>query len=168
VNVIDIRKMIEDRIESTHPQNAILEFLAERQGQKVDKRLIAKLQESIDKSIKYIRGFPGTAIEWGGYGSNGGLMGGCLVLSYNTKNVMINTAFIEENNPPYFAGVKKRNEERRKALDKPEDIAKLEEAIEQFVEAARVIKSLCDYGNTFNADQYSIKEEIEKMTGVEF
>jgi hypothetical protein len=145
VFVIDLIAAIENQRKPTEPQRTILRVLKERfEGKMLTKRVIEALREATgDDSIRDIRQYGHTEIEWGNYrygGSSKAANAGMLSIARCEKNVYINTSEIRDMNHFYFEGTDFVNAQIDRILSMPEAVSDLASDIEAY----RVAKAILD------------------------
>jgi hypothetical protein len=157
-----IAQIITARIEPLEPQTSILKFLQEQNGKRLTNPVIAKLREVCNDETIHLRQAGGmTSIGWG-YEQSGQRTGSLLV-SYKTKNVVIDAEFVEEKNPAYFSAARERNHRRSLAVKDTKGCAELEATIHTLLAAQKKLDEFFAFGTHFEQDKFAIR----KAFGVE-
>ena len=169
VAVGEVRDMIASHVEDDETPEAVLAIFKQHDGKQFTKRLLAKLPGGEERwRIGQTAGM--TSLETWDYCRSGGRQGSHFLVAYETKNVEIDAAFLEERNPAQFSARRERNAERKARLADPESLTLLADRIsavraarEQLAAAEAALEELSGYGKAFGADQY----EIEALSGKE-
>ena len=141
-----IVQIIKDGIEPTEPVDTILRVLRENDGKRFDKRFLAKLQEQVpDYELRDNRNYGMTQLE---YKISGKMIAKpgmeisthSLLISYETKNVVIDADKIREKNPAYFEARDERNRQRHNLLADAKDFDALANASNAFAEAKKKLQ----------------------------
>lgn len=155
-----IKQVIESRIESTEPQNTILQFFRDNAGKRITKLHIQKLREITGEEISLNKSYGMTHLEWGGYSISRGRSGGRLLLSHSTTNVVIDPDVMVNQNIAYFSALEERNTKRHENLSSSK-IEALAKAIEAYKLAKKELGSqIEDF-----VDDYAIFEEFDLKWG---
>ena len=166
-----VRSIIESSIEPLSPQADILAFLFVHDGKRLDKRLLAKLNEAVPgHNIRTHQIASMTSLHWGNYGRAevhqvGEDRGGSLLIAYRLTDVRIDAAWVEEHNAAYFSAAVARNEKRAAALANPQAIDDLERTLATFIEAKAKLNKAFEYGAPFATDGYTIQKAYNVNLG---
>ena len=137
------RDKLECDMEPNEPMQTILEVLKENNGKLLTKKIVDKIKDRIDcDSLAISRLYGMTHIVWHGSSEIGQRKDFYqILLSYNEKNVYIDSNFVEEKNGWCFRAREQRNKKRKELLDStfPE---RLDEAILSVKNAASQLKKL--------------------------
>lgn len=157
-----VTQIIEANIEPAEPMATMLEFLRGIDGKRLTKIHRDKLRQLLDDETIYVSHRAGmTHIEWGTYTERReGTGGGSLLVSYATKNVVVDAAWIEEKNICYFEAREDRNEKRRQMLSDGPRIAKIEKAIADYNKAKRALDDVLDTNDFAWPDSINIRKEL--------
>lgn len=161
---IDVRKIIEDSIEPTEPQDTILRVLRtefegktiSRTSHKTNARIAARLREATglhDLGISHLGDMP--RINWGPFGNQQ-----WLILGYDPA-VTINTEWIQKENASCFEALSRRNTERRQLLDNLILLDEIGETIAEYIQAKRSIDRLLQY-----EDLSVVRYDLERAAGL--
>jgi hypothetical protein len=160
---INLATMIREKMESREPQDTILSCLRQKNGKRLDQRVIKWLQDVTGNATIRLRQSAGmTSIEWGGYTNSGGRSGGSLLCAYSLKNVMIDADFIYEKNLAYFTALWERNGLREELLADWKSLARMETAMKNL----RAAKS--QYMALLEGEFEVVRYPIEEMLGFVF
>ena len=154
-----VRDFVLSHRESDEPDE-VLAVLRANDGKPLTKRLLAKLPGGEARwSISQFATM--THLETHDYRRSGGNTGIHLLMAYEVKNVTIDTGWVEERNPGYFAGRRARNALRDAAADDPgllqamaDTLNSYEAAKAKLDEAAKQLDAFTGYGQPFSADSY--------------
>lgn len=148
-----IFNMISNRIENAEPQETIMTVLKEHEGKRLTKRHADALNAASPQyEFRIAKQYGMTHITW--TETNSGPSGE-LLISYNDKNVTIDTAEIRERNPSLFEGRERRNTDRNQQLKNTEKIKELASCIVLYNRTKSQLEDLMDY---FSQDKYSIEK----------
>ena len=157
-----IAEIIQANMEPAEPAAAILAFLKANDGKRLTKVHRDKLREQLGTNelhLNYTAGM--THIEWGTYTERReGTGGGSLLVSYATKNVVIDAAWVEENNAAYFAARVKRNEKRQAMLDDTDLLDRIQQAIDAYNKAKADLDAVLDDNDFHQPDASDIRKEL--------
>lgn len=156
----DVYTFLQTQMEDSHVPDTILATLKEWDGKKINQTHINILRERLsDWTIRLDKSHDMTNLEWGGYSRSGGDTGGSMLIAYRITNVEIDTAWIEENNGPYFKGLQERNRCRRAAMEATDYLRQLDEAITAYRNAQKALDGLLEHPN-LRHDRTSIEQEL--------
>ena len=154
-----VHVFVQSQRESDEP-DAILAILATQDGKQLTKRILAKLPGG-EERWRLSQFATMTHLETRDYGRTGGNAGIHLLIAYQTTNVTINAAKIEEKNPSYFAGRRARNELRDAASDNESALRFMALTLNEYelakarLDAAKArLDGLTGYGLPFSPDSY--------------
>lgn len=165
----EVREMVSAHVESSELPDGVLEVFKREQGKQLTKRILAKLPGG--EAVWHIKQVASmTSLETWEYTRSQGNRGVHLLVAYETKNVSIDAAFLEERNPAYYGARRERNAERATVLANEPSLVNLAERInavrearEKLAVAEAALEELSGYGKAFGAEQY----EIEALSGKE-
>ena len=154
--IATVRAFLQTQRESDEPDE-VLAILKQHDGKQLTKRLLAKLPggEERWKLSQFATKTHTTHLESRDYGR--------MLIAYQTTNVTIDAAWIEEHNPAYFKGRRERNALRDKHLNigggsvaqlMADRLNAYEDAKEKLDAAKADLDSLIEYGKPFSPDQY--------------
>jgi hypothetical protein len=171
---MSVAEIISANMEPLEPQTAIVAFLLDNNGKRIDKRLITRLNEAVPGwhiRMHQIAGM--TNLEWAGYGNRGSYRdkdnnirtderdGGSMLVAYALKNLTVDLHFIQRHNVAYFGAAMERNKKREAALADTEGIARLEATIQTFLLAREALRKAFEYGGPFATDASSIESAYD-------
>jgi hypothetical protein len=152
----EVAKMLADRREPDVPMD-VLRVLKENDGKPLTKRLLVKLPGG--EASWYINHIASmTQLRTTDlYERSRGVNGYSFLLAYQTKNVVIDAAWVVEHNPAYFGAREDRNSARDRI--KASDIRELTETLNGVARARKELataegrlEALTRYGAKFYAD----------------
>ena len=110
----DIKGVVFEEMEDTRVARMILGVVQEWDG----KRLLSGFEKALKAKVQGARvnNNRNTEIEWGGHTSSGGRAGGRLLVACQTKQVVLDAKFLEEQNRAWYAAADERNAARSKLL----------------------------------------------------
>ncbi|HEY5049339.1 MAG TPA: hypothetical protein VII50_00445 [Acidothermaceae bacterium] len=152
-----VRAFLQLQRESDEPDE-ILAILKTQDGKQLTKRILAKLPGG-EARWRLSQFATMTHLETRDYGRTGGNAGIHLLIAYQTTNVTIDAAQIEEKNPGYFAGRRARNASRDALADDTGRLNNMantlnvyEHAKAQLDEAKDNLDALIQHGAPFAAE----------------
>lgn len=131
-----IRHFIESQIEDTQPQGTIREYFRAYHGKAFSERDVAKLRQMTgNESLRLDKEFGNTRITWipSGGTVRDRVIG--LLIANSTTGLTVDAAFLEVENPYYFAALNQRNAQRAATLSNPERLAAQQKALTDYLEA---------------------------------
>jgi len=157
MSTASVRQILLSRMESELP-DAILAILRQEDGKPLTKRLLAKLPGGeAEWRIRAVAGM--TYLETMAYIRSSGNEGVSLLMAYAEKSVKIDASWVEEHNPAYYAGRRKRNAERRASSESDAlctSMALALDAVQKAHEALRAaeaqLEAFTGYDKPFSAD----------------
>ena len=158
--IATVRAFLQTQRESDEPDE-VLAILKQHDGKQLTKRLLAKLPGG-EERWKLSQFATVTRLETRDYGRIDGNAGIHLLIAYQTTNVTIDAAWIEEHNPTYFKGRRERNALRDKQLNigggsvaqlMADRLNAYEDAKEKLDAAKADLDSLIKYGLPYSPDQ---------------
>ena len=157
--IATVRAFLQTQRESDEPDE-VLAILKQHDGKQLTKRLLAKLPGG-EERWKLSQFATVTRLETRDYGRIDGNAGIHLLIAYQTTNVTIDAAWIEEHNPAYFKGRRERNASRDAAAGNPDLLSCMANRLNAYAEAKSELDeaklhldAATSYGQPFSADQY--------------
>jgi len=162
-----LQEFIASRMEPSEPQETILKVLAEHDGKRLTKKHIEAVAKAInDPSIRIIKQYGMTQIEWGCWTQTDGKEGGRLLVAYSVTNVVIDVEDIKDKNPAYFVAREARNAKRQAAIESPK-CDELAKALEELKAAKKALQAAQEnvgqyfgFGDMFYVDLSAILKEF--------
>lgn len=165
ITIENVKQVIANAIEEREPQNKILEALRAFDGKRLDKRVEEKLRAICnDDSIRIIKRYSTTEIEWGGYSYNRGNTGGLLVVAYQLKNVVIDVDYIKQKNPAYFDALDQRNAQRQELLAQPDKLEYMATTMQAYLDARDNLQRMWGF-DLLSVDRYKFEEKFNLKNG---
>jgi hypothetical protein len=169
-----IRKIIQNNIESNEPADTILRILKENEGKRLDKRVIDKMQAAIPNWwIRDCREYGMTQIKWAvrwdsekhqNIPTPEGQTEGSLLVAHEVKYIYINSEEIKGKNPAYFSARDERNSQRREILEQREGFFQnIVRPMNKFAEAHEELKNLFNSLEGF-PDKYDVEKLVPKVS----
>lgn len=161
--------LITARQESDLPDQ-ILAALAPLAGKAITTRLLDKLPGGRD-TWRLVREYGWTHLinesYWRTRNGHTAADGVRIMLARSEASVPLDLAFVEAENPAYFAGRRERNADRASALQSPDRLAAVAQAMNA-VDAARealtaaeaTLAQLTGWGTVFNPDSHAIEAAL--------
>lgn len=154
-----IRAFVESQRESDEP-DAVLAILKALDGKPLTKRILDKLPGG-EERWRLSQFAAMTHLETRDYGRSGGHQGIHLLMAHKTTCVMIDAAWVEDQNPAYFKGRRERNDLRNKVLSSPALLESMAYVLNRYAdakakldEAKETLDALTGYGLPFSPDSY--------------
>lgn len=155
-----IRGIIQGRMEASEPADTILQVLERFDGKRVDVRLDRALREATDDpNLRIVRLYGMTQIVSGDYARTNGQAGVCVLLSYQTTNARVDSSWVYDKNPAYYAARDARNKQRLAALYSEDAPERLAAAAMAYLAARASLRELLDEA-MFEPDRYAIQKEL--------
>lgn len=158
-----VSDFIQARWESDLPDQ-VLEALKPYQGKNITTRLLDVLPGGKGQ-WRMSRQYGWTELETINYIRTQGNEGTRLILARSESSVPLDLAFVEKENPAYYAGRRERNHARMEARNTAALLDKLAHVLNR-VETARVLldsakadlDALTEHGEVFNPERYALRK----------
>jgi predicted unusual protein kinase regulating ubiquinone biosynthesis (AarF/ABC1/UbiB family) len=155
-----LRQHIQDNIEDTHTPQQIINILKPYNGKPLTKIHIDKINQQLvptidQKPVKLNKRYTMTHLTWEKDGIEHRLL-----ISYDTKNITIDTDDIITKNPSHFQAAQIRNQEREEILKNEQLLQELANTIDQYTEAKHKLDKFFSYESPFRADRTSIQQQF--------
>ena len=158
---MDIRQAIESSIEPESFPEIVRAYVELHEDKLITKRHEERLQELVkDSTLRIRRQYGRTIVEVGPYNSPQ-----TIYLAKTEKNAHFSLAYTLSMNPAFYAAREDRNAKRRKALDDPQFIERLQSNLNEILELQAKVKAL---RKTVLADadeaeiRYQVREAIDQ------
>lgn len=140
-----IKEAILAQMENPEPARTILNALKPFEGKRLNKRIIAAVQ---DKLPDY-RVYTSERMGWCSLVAYKDNKETRLTLAHQEKNVVVDTAFILEENRRDYSALDERNQERERLMKDEVNLYCVAEAINHYNNAADALKNVLDsFGQT--------------------
>lgn len=158
----ELARVVESKLEDTDTPAAILAILKTKEGKKLDKRVIDKLNAELP-GLNIRKGLVAsmTKIIYGDYYQTDGAKGGNLLIGYDSDT--IDTNWILEKNPAYFRAALQRNSERRAFLADPLSHQMICQELEKIEALQREIQCCKAAINLYMKDNGAARSDLREI-----
>lgn len=146
------REIVQGSMEDGTTPEAILTFLRCQEGKLVGKVLLDKLKEHLGRQDLYLKKDYGMChLEWGNrYDRTSKEPYGSLLLAHKEVDIRVDSSFVEERNPAYFAGLRERNRQRQELLMDDDALKEMDLLLQIYQDAKKRLNDLMEYGKPFH------------------
>ena len=161
ITTANVIQLINDQIEDTNTTEQIIATLEKYNHSPLTIKHQNILKEQVNPTCRINKQYGMTHIEWFYQDSH---WRQAIVVANQEKHVLIDTKWIIENNPAYFAARQERNAKRKAILDSTNfnAINILVETINTYNQAQERLTEILGYDGDFCPDRHTIQEKFVK------